>query len=56
MKKSPCLECPLKDEDKNNSACSNCKKRMVYVSGLARRLEFSASYAGDPTHALRIAN
>ncbi len=54
MTKSPCLDCVLKDEDKNNSACINCKKRTRYVYGLERQLEFTASYAGDHDHVLRI--
>lgn len=54
MNASPCLECPFKDKDKNNRACRNCKKRMAYVHGLQKYLEFTASYAGEHTHALRI--
>jgi|GEM_PF-3236634 len=34
MQHSPCKNCELLDEDKNNPVCENCEKRIEYVSAL----------------------
>lgn len=47
MKGSPCLECDLKDEDKNNSSCRRCSARIRYVRGLENRAEYTHAYPGD---------
>lgn len=43
MLASPCLDCSLKEKDKNNKTCRDCKKRLNYVRGLDRALEFTIS-------------
>jgi len=50
---SPCLTCSLKDEDKNNGACKECRKRILYLNNLSRDLEYSGSMPvelGYPLH------
>jgi hypothetical protein len=47
MNANPCLDCSMKDQDKNNERCLHCKKRVQYVEELAIQLNFSASYADD---------
>ena len=37
--KSPCFGCDLLDEDKNNSICENCCKRVEYCRGLDHSVE-----------------
>lgn len=41
MKTNPCLQCQLKNQDKNNSMCMQCNKRLEYVSYLERELNFA---------------
>jgi hypothetical protein len=47
MKSTPCLECPMKNEDKNNSVCLNCDKRIRYVRYLQRSLNYCAAYDAE---------
>lgn len=44
MKHNPCLDCRLRDEDKNNNRCLECQKRVDYVHQLELKLNFSRSY------------
>ena len=44
MKHNPCLVCRMRDEDKNNSLCIQCDKRIGYVQHLEQELNFSMSY------------
>ena len=44
MKNNPCLICRLRYEDKNNSRCRKCDKRLDYVQQLEEELHFSMSY------------
>ena len=41
MKRHPCRECPMLDQDKNNPTCRSCNKRLQYVAELERTLDFS---------------
>ena len=45
MKHNPCLACRMLKEDKNNSHCTKCDKRIGYVQQLEQELNFSMSYA-----------
>ncbi len=51
---SPCLQCQRRDQDKNNSQCRVCRKRMAYLRQLACDLEFSASMAVDNGYPLHL--
>jgi hypothetical protein len=51
---SPCLSCALKDGDKNNRRCRNCRQRLTYLQRLTRQLEFSACYTAAHEHALHL--
>ncbi|MCK4818240.1 hypothetical protein KA005_20895, partial [bacterium] len=31
---SPCYECEIRNEDKNNERCQNCKKRIAYAQAM----------------------
>jgi len=46
MELNPCLSCIKKDQNKNNPVCRDCNKRIDYVNGLERNLNFTASH-GD---------
>ena len=60
MKNNPCLVCQLRYEDKNNSFCRKCDKRIAYVQQLEEELNFSMSYTNNsmallwPKRAFRI--
>lgn len=51
---NPCLQCQRRDQDKNNSQCRVCRKRMAYLRQLACDLEFSASMAVDHGYPLHL--
>ena len=44
MNNNPCLVCRMRYQDKNNSLCRNCDKRVDYVQQLEEELNFSMSY------------
>lgn len=41
MKSNPCLQCQLKNQDKNNQICMHCNKRLDYVSHIEKELSFA---------------
>jgi hypothetical protein len=51
---NPCRNCGLKEQDKNNSTCRNCDKRLAYLRGLTRDLEFTASVNVDHWYPLHL--
>mgnify|MGYP000165093586 FL=1 len=51
---NPCLQCPRRNKDKNNSQCRVCDKRMAYLRRLSRELEFSAAMAVDHGYPLHL--
>lgn len=51
FRKSPCRECPLLLEDKNNQTCAECQKRKEYLLSMEG---YAATYRPIPsplTHA-----
>ena len=57
MPSNPCLECVLKDKDKNNRHCMQCAKRTQYVQLLNQQLSFSVANHQEshlPFHAARL--
>jgi hypothetical protein len=51
MKNNPCLACRMRDEDKNNSLCRKCERRVDYVQQLEEELNFSMSYTNTSIYA-----
>ena len=51
---NPCLNCGLKDKDKNNLTCRDCQRRLDYLRGLSRDLEFTASVNVDHWYPLHL--
>lgn len=51
---NPCRQCCLGNQDKNNSQCRACEKRMAYVRQLACELEFSAAAVVDNGYPLHL--
>ena len=51
---NPCLDCRLKEKDKNNATCRDCTKRLGYLRSLSQDLEFSASIAVDHGYPLHL--
>jgi hypothetical protein len=41
----------MRDEDKNNSLCTDCDKRIGYVRHLEQELNYSMSYTDTSLHA-----
>ena len=51
---NPCRDCGLKEKDKSNATCRNCKKRGNYLRRLSCDLEFSATMAVDHWYPLHL--
>ena len=51
MNNNPCLVCQMLNEDKNNSFCVNCEKRINYVQQLEEQLNYSMSYTNTSIYA-----
>jgi hypothetical protein len=44
MKSNPCLQCQLKNQDKNNQMCMYCNKRLDYVRYIEKELSFAMTH------------
>lgn len=51
---NPCRQCIRGNQDKNNSHCRACDKRLAYLRQLACDLEFSAAMAVDHGYPLHL--
>lgn len=44
---SPCRECKMMDQNKNNAICLKCEKRVRYVVSLGAAISYPFSYAEE---------
>ncbi len=54
MRSNPCLQCQLKNQDKNNQICLHCAKRLEYVSYIERELSFAMTNTETKPLSLRL--
>ncbi|MGD2023248.1 MAG: hypothetical protein PVI18_08725 [Desulfobacterales bacterium] len=54
MRRNPCRQCYLKNQDKNNHMCTYCDKRLAYINHIDRALNFTITNTEEkvPTHRL----
>lgn len=54
MPTNPCRACLLRDADKNNPRCLDCRARLAYLRRLALALEFSACHPAEHVYHLNL--